>query len=119
MLFGRHVVRLEDDGVTQVPVDGRCSVSFRPRLIECFAPFHKPFAEVNPAPVAAPLRSHQPIRLLSVWDSPLPADFGMNPLSASFPDDAPVSEPEILFLRCEPRAYIRRSFTAANVRLAP
>lgn len=44
-----------------------------------------------------------PTHLLSIWDSP--ADFGMNPLSANM---APATnEAEILYLRYDPRAYIR------------
>jgi hypothetical protein len=54
-----------------------------------------------------------PTHLLSIWDSPLPADFGMNPLSANM---ASGNEAGILFLRYDPRAYIRRSFSAANIR---
>jgi hypothetical protein len=55
------------------------------------------------------------VRLLSFWDSPLPADFGMSPLSSMNSGSAGV-ESSFIFLRYEPRAYIRRSFEAANVR---
>ena len=45
MLFGRSSVRLQDDGVTRVPGDGRCSLSFQQsfQLVNCLAPFHRPF----------------------------------------------------------------------------
>lgn len=117
MLFGRSGVRLPDNGLTRVPGDGRCSVSFRPtfQLVNCFAPFHRPFTKVENQPGPVPVQAAcLPTRLLSIWDSPLPADFGMNPLSANM---ASGNEAGILFLRYDPRAYIRRSFTAANVHL--
>src|ERR1017187_570553 len=116
MLFGRSSVRLQDDGVTRVPGEGRCSLSFQQsfQLVNCLAPFHRPFTRAENQPGGAPVQiARLPTHLLSIWDSPLPADFGMNPLSANM---ASGNEAGILFLRYDPRAYIRRSFSAANIR---
>ncbi|MGA2736828.1 MAG: hypothetical protein ABSG65_05190 [Bryobacteraceae bacterium] len=119
MLFGRRSVRLQDEGVTRVPGDGQCSLSLRNvRAIDCLAPFHMPFSKVDGPPAPEPAGILPPMRLLSIWDSPLPADFGMNPLSAG-PYSQPASEPEIFFSHYEPRAYIRRSISAANMPPAP
>lgn len=117
--FGHRSVHLED-GVTPVPGDGQCSVS-RPdlaplRQVVCLAPFHMAVTGMEPGPeTRTPQRGTQHTRLLSVWDSPLPADFGMNPLSVqrNFPADGA----EILFVRYDPRAYIRRTFEGDNVHL--
>ena len=43
---------------------------------------------------------------------------GPSPLSINFPAAASPDQTEILFLRDDPPAYIRRPFSAANVRLA-
>ena len=115
MLFGRSEVRLEDDGATRVPGDGRCSMSFRTayRSVNCLAPFHMPFNKPENQPDTALSRAALlPTRLLSVWDSPLPADFGMNPLWAN---TASGNQAGVLFLRYHPAAYIRRSFSDFNV----
>jgi hypothetical protein len=40
------------------------------------------------------------LRLISVWDSPFPADFGMSPLSTNEAG----GNGEIIFLRCDPHA---------------
>jgi hypothetical protein len=121
MLFGRRSVRLQQDGMTRVPGDGWCSVSLplpNPggRQVDCFAPFHRPFSQNETVQEATATGvPHSPVRLLSIWDSPLPADFGMNPISRNSPMPAG-REAEILFLRYDPRAYIHRSFLAATWR---
>jgi hypothetical protein len=121
MLFGRRSVRLQQDGMTRVPGDGWCSVSLplpNPggRQFDCFAPFHRPFSQNETVQEATATGvPHSPVRLLSIWDSPLPADFGMNPISRNSPMPAG-REAEILFLRYDPRAYIHRSFLAATWR---
>jgi hypothetical protein len=120
-IFGHRSVRLQTDGMTPVPGDGRCFVSplspsmRGPRyMVKCIAPFHMPVTGMEPQPGPVPDQSDQPTHLLSIWDSPLPADFGMNPLSfqPSFPNG-----PQIFFLRYDPHAYIRRTFEAINVHL--
>jgi hypothetical protein len=110
MLYDRRRIRLGENRVTSVPGDGKCSVSTAgPRsgwLVNCLAPFHMPFSTLE-----AP---QQTLRLISVWDSPFPADFGMSPLSTN---EAAGGNGEIDFLRYDPRAYIRRSIEPASVRL--
>jgi hypothetical protein len=119
MLFGRRSVRLRQDGVTPVLGDGRCSLSLpNPGawLVDCFAPFHRPFSQNETVPeMTAAGAGHSPVRLLSIWDSPLPADFGMNPISRSVTAGA-ANDAEIFFLRYDPRAYIHRSFSGATWR---
>jgi hypothetical protein len=120
-IFGRRDVRLKDDGVTPVPGDGRCFVSCMSspiptirRIVQCIAPFHMPATEMDPPLGTLTAKSDlQPASLMSIWDSPLPADFGMNPLSFQpfFPDSRRYST-------CvTSRAYIRRTFEAPNVHL--
>jgi len=110
MLYDRRSIRLGENRVTLVPGDGKCSVSTAgPRsgwLVDCLAPFHMPFYSWE-APQGT-------LRLVSVWDSPFPADFGMSPLSTSM---APGVNAEIFFLRYDPHAYIRRSIEPASIQL--
>ena len=119
MLFGRRSVRLRQDGVTPVLGDGRCSLSLpNPGawLVDCFAPFHRPFSQNETVQeMTAAGAGHSQVRLLSIWDSPLPADFGMNPISRSVTAGA-ANDAEIFFLRYDPRAYIHRSFSGTTGR---
>jgi hypothetical protein len=71
MLYGRRSIRLGENRVTPVPGGGMCSVSHpfaTGSFVKCHAPFHEPF------------NSMESDRLVSVWSSPLPAEFGMSPL---------------------------------------
>jgi hypothetical protein len=109
MLYDRRSIRLGENRVTSVPGGGKCSVSTAgPRagwLVNCLAPFHMPFSSYE-VPQGT-------LRLISVWDSPLPADFGMSPLSTN----STGGNGEIFFLRYDPRAFIRRSIEQASVQL--
>jgi hypothetical protein len=120
MLFGRRDVPIAGEDVTPVPGDGRCSISQAGSaaswLVRCLAPFHMPFTKVEDQTGTPPTQNGRlPTRILSIWDSPLPADFGMNPLS----EGVAASAGQALFLRYEPRTYLHRSFSAASVRPAP
>ena len=117
MLFGRRDIPIGRNGRTPIPGDGRCSVSaaapLTTGLIYCEEPFHSPYNQNETVQENTALAAHSPIRLMSIWDSPLPADFGMNPLATVSP--YPVGEAaEILFQRYDPRAYIHRSFSTAT-----
>jgi hypothetical protein len=110
ILCDHRSIRLDENRVTPVPGDGRCSAS-TPRSgagwqVKCLAPFHTPFTTGQ--------TSQGNLRLTSVWDSPFPADFGMSPLSTN---EAWVGNGEIFFLRYDPHAYIRRSIEPASIQL--
>jgi len=109
MLYDRRSIRLGENRVTSVPGGGKCSVSTAgPRsgwLVDCLAPFHMPFYSYE-VPQGT-------LRLISVWDSPLPADFGMSPLSTN----SMGGNGEIFFLRYDPHAYLRRSIEPASMQL--
>jgi hypothetical protein len=98
MLNSRHSIRLHDQGVTAIPGDGHCTVDDG-LTATCRAPFHQPFNSFETAP----------LRLLSWWDSPFPADFGMNPLSTNAAGDREARE--VTFVRYDPCAYVLRPFT--------
>jgi hypothetical protein len=129
MLNVRQVVGLPENRTTAVPGGGVCSVSvLRPRhvrfwLVNCRAPFHVPFKATDEAAfleIAEPdlprAVSGKATRLLSFWDSPLPADFGIGMSPLSIANEAG-PRTEFFFLRYEPRAYVRRYFEVANVQL--
>jgi len=105
MLYGPRSIRLGENRVTPVPGDGMCSVSHpfaTGWFVKCRAPFHLPFNSIDFD------------RLISVWSSPLPAEFGMSPLSTNV---AHAGEPRPIFVRYDPRAYIQRSVEPASVQL--
>jgi hypothetical protein len=113
MLNARRGFGLPENRTTAVPGGGLCHVWSRPRFgqfVKCLAPFHLPFSASDGFPGS----QWKPVRLLSVWDSPLPANLGMSPLSTMGMGS---SAEGFIFLRYEPRAYIRRPFEATNVRL--
>jgi hypothetical protein len=98
MLNSRHSIGLHDQGVTAIPGDGQCTVEHG-LTATCRAPFHQPFNSFDTAP----------LRLLSWWDSPFPADFGMNPVSTNAAADREARE--VTFVRYDPCAYVLRPFT--------
>jgi hypothetical protein len=61
-------------------------------------PFRKPFVR----------QVHDSLTLLSYWDSPLPAEFGLNPLFDNWTRGS--ENAAVRFARYEPRAYVRRWF---------
>ncbi|MGA2181961.1 MAG: hypothetical protein ABSH47_02950 [Bryobacteraceae bacterium] len=122
MLNARRGFGLPENRTTAVPGGGVCTV-WKPRpqfgqFVKCLAPFHPPFSATdniwnsvyfwNSFP-----RPRSSGRLLSMWDSPLPAEFGMSPLSTM----SAGNYAGFIFLRYEPRAYVLRSFQVANARL--
>lgn len=122
MLFSPRVIPIAGDGTTRVPGDRRCTVTARAPLmgglIECESAFHAPYNYNETVQVAnARLVASPNIHLLSIWNSPLPADFGMNPLFTVVPYPAGEAK-EILFHRFEPKAYIHRSFSGPDKQLS-
>ena len=101
MLFGRRGVRLQLDGVTPVPGDGRCSVSLPlPNPAgwqgDCFAPFHRPFSQ------------NETVQEMTAA--------GGCPFAGSSAFDLGFAASGRFRYGPDPRAYIRRSFSGANTR---
>jgi len=100
---------------TGVTGNGRCTVSAvamtQMTSADCVAAFHAPFNTVEYLRDAPP----QTVRLISYWDSPLPAEWSMSPLFTQ--SGATGRGGRFLFLRYEPRAYVRRDFKVQGVRL--
>lgn len=115
MLYSRRSIPLRDNGVTTVPGGAACTVSsdYSPAgwaEATCRRAFHLPFNSSD-APQGT---ATGPIRLLSVWDSTLPADLGVNPLEVR---TSVGRAGDLYFLRYDPRAFVRRSFEAKYVHL--
>lgn len=122
MLNARRGVDLPDNRRTLMPDGSACTVykqSPRPSwFVYCASPFHATFSSSDS--FTAPAEPNKPMRgttrLLSFWDSPLPTTFALSPLSANGTGGVG-AQTKFLYFYYEPRAYIRRYFTATNVRL--
>jgi hypothetical protein len=127
-LFGNHQsarIPFEDRSVT-VPRVGACSASTaanRSYFLICTSAFRFPplivsyrFNQSTKDQTSDTSTSTQP---RSISYSPFPAEVGINPVSQDFTfSTAPTPVSEALVDTIEPLAYIKRSFTIDNLRLA-
>ena len=122
MLNERRGIDVPVNRRTSVPQGGSCTVYTQSRKpawwVVCSTPFHAAFFSSNniTVPTERGTATRTITRLLSFWDSPLPSTMELSPLSQNADGGVGV-HPEILYFYYQPRAWIRRYFTATNVRL--
>ena len=119
MLNERRGFDLPDNRRTPVP-GGACTVYKQSAplswFVGCSSPFHSAFSVNDRISYIEAKQTRATTRLLAFWDSPLPSDFGLSPLSGNG-TGAVAAQTNFIYFYYQPRAYIHRWFTATNVRL--